>query len=394
MKKTILTFLLLPLFLIAVFSSIQVDQLTQLADPEKADAEQLTPSKAEKQPASVEDPIRSERTAPSARTLTIGAIGDILIHSPVYQSAQTVSGYNFRPMLEAVKPYLQQPDILTANQESLWGGKKLGLSGYPMFNSPQEIGEAVKDAGVDIVSTANNHSLDRHEAGQTAALTYMDRIGMKHAGTYLNAEDAAKTEITTIRGIRIAWLSYTYGTNGVPIPENKGYLVNLIDRDKMSRDIRRAKEEADLVVVSIHWGTEYQLLPNGEQKSIAQFAVNEGADILFGAHPHVLQPMEWLTSEDGHRALVIYSLGNFLSGQIGEKRQIGGVATVQVTKRTRNGRSSIALSEPSFLPTYVARNHDFKVVPLKDAGAYGLPGAENKYQEIMSHVLSPVRRAR
>lgn len=391
MKRHILTLILVPVLLVFLFSVVHTDR-THVTELEKAGAEaaetvQSETDRGKKAAQNSPDTFYAEKSGSTTHTITLGAIGDILIHAPVYQSARSRNGFDFRPTFHTVKAHLLEPDILTANQESIWGGKKLGLSGYPQFNSPQEVGSAVKDAGVDILSTANNHALDKGEAGQVAALSYMDKISIKHVGTYLSAADRNRTETTSTHGIRVAWLSYTYGTNGIPVPKGKDYLVNLLDRNRMRTDIREARKQADIVVMSMHWGIEYQQFPGEEQKSLARFLVNEGVDIIFGSHPHVLQPMEWLKAADGRRALVVYSLGNFLSGQEAESKKIGGMATVKVTKKSRNGFSSVQLSDAGFFPTYVAQIHkSYRVVPLKAAGAYGLPDAGRKYNEIMNHV--------
>jgi poly-gamma-glutamate capsule biosynthesis protein CapA/YwtB (metallophosphatase superfamily) len=322
------------------------------------------------------------------QTISLGAVGDILIHDWVYEDAQTGSGYDFHPMFEHISKALSQPDILLANQETILGGVELGISSYPMFNSPIEIGSAIKDAGVDIVSTANNHSLDKREKGLLTSLTNLDRIGIPSVGTYTSLEDQQTLTVMEKNGIKVAYLSYTYGTNGMPIPEGKDYVVNLIDKEAMKNEIHRAREVADVTVMSIHWGNEYQRFPTDEQEELAQFLVDEGVDIIFGHHPHVLQPMEWLKASDGRKALVVYSLGNFLSGQMRDYKDIGGMATIQVTKKINSEGSSISLSNPGFTPTYVAnqRLKNYRVVPLKEAGKFGLSNADSKYNEIMTHM--------
>ncbi|WP_010631804.1 CapA family protein [Sporolactobacillus vineae] len=392
MKKYIKQIILIPLTLIILFSIIYgADRVIHFYRPGTAvNHSQTSAAPTRTSPVPAKDKITTQK-------MTIGAVGDILIHDRVYNPARTRQGFNFKPAFSAVKKVMQKPDMLTANQESVLGGAKLGLSSYPMFNSPQEVGLAVKDAGVDISSTANNHALDKGEAGIVAELKFMNRIGMKHVGTYMTPADANKTVVTRSHGIRVAWLSYTFGTNGMPIPEHKRYLVNLIDKKKISRDLLAARKKADLVVVSMHWGIEYQRLPDQQQKALARFVVNSGADIIFGAHPHVLQPMNWVKARDGRTALVVYSLGNFFSGQKdGIYKQLGGMATIRVTKKIRDGKTiSVRLGRPSFFPTYVTHKGGmYRVVPLSDAGAYGLKNAHQKYREIMHHELDGVQTGR
>jgi poly-gamma-glutamate synthesis protein (capsule biosynthesis protein) len=323
---------------------------------------------------------------------TLGAIGDILIHDRVYNVAKTKTGYDFKPMFEHAKTLLKTPDILLANQETILGGPEIGISSYPMFNSPQEVGDALIEAGVDIVSTANNHSLDKGEKGLKTSLDYLDQIGLPHVGTNRTPSEQQTLKVINKNGIKVAYLSYTYGTNGIPVPAGKDYLVNLIDRTAMKEEINRAKDEADVVVMSMHWGNEYQLQPTEEQKELAEVLANDGVDIIFGHHPHVLQPMEWIDRKDGRKSLVVYSLGNFLSGQINDYKDIGGIATVEITKYIDQNGVDIELSNPGFIPTYVSNKQPkYRVVPLKDAGGYGLPNAESKYSEIMAHMLDHVQ---
>ncbi|WP_079509083.1 CapA family protein [Mesobacillus jeotgali] len=326
-------------------------------------------------------------------TVKLGAIGDILIHDTVYEDAFKNPGYDFKPMLTHVKEHLVEPDLLLANQETLLGGVEIGLSSYPMFNSPVEIRDALMDSGVDIVSNANNHSLDKSEKGALASIRNMEAAGLPYVGSFKDDADKNKLRILNKNGVKVSYLAYTYGTNGIPVPSGKDHLVNLIDREAMKAEIRRARAESDVVVMSIHWGNEYQRFPAENQKELAQFLINEGVDIIFGHHPHVLQPMEWLTAADGRKALVVYSLGNFLSGQMWDYKDIGGLATVQVTKRVTPGGTEITLDHPEFLPTFVSssRQSNYKVVPLQEAGKFGLAGAENKYNEIMHHMTQYIK---
>ncbi|WP_342431516.1 CapA family protein [Neobacillus sp. FSL H8-0543] len=325
--------------------------------------------------------------------LTIGAIGDILIHDTVYNDAFNGTKYNFNPMFENVNGVLQKPDILTANQESMLGGLDIGVSSYPTFNSPHEVADALVNTGVDIVSLANNHTLDKGERGILSATEYLNSIGLPHVGSFLNEQDRQNLRILNKNGIKLAFLSYTYGTNGIPVPDGKDFLVNLINRDIMKEEIHRAKEQADVVVMSIHWGNEYQLYPTDEQKDLANFLANEGVDIIFGSHPHVLQPMDWIETEDGRKTFVIYSLGNFISGQSLDYKDIGGMATVEITKHVSEQETTIELSNPAFFPTYVTnqRYKNYRVVPLESAGSHGLKNAAAKYEEIKEHMVQWLR---
>lgn len=327
------------------------------------------------------------------QTIKLGAVGDILIHDTLYEDAFTGKGYDFRPMFSYVKNYLTAPDLLLANQETILGGTALGLSSYPVFNSPAEVGNALLDSGVDIVSNANNHSLDKSEKGVLSSIGNMDMEGLPYVGSFKDKQDRQTLRILNKHGIKVCYLSYTYGTNGIPVPMGKDYLVNLIDREVMKSEIQRARQQSDIVVMSVHWGNEYQRFPTEEQKQLAQFLVDQGVDIIFGHHPHVLQPMEWLTAKDGRKALVVYSLGNFLSGQMWDYKDIGGLATVEITKEVVSGKTEITIDHPEFMPTFVSsrRQSHYQVVPLKEAGKYGLADAENKYLEIMNHMTQFIK---
>ena len=202
-------------------------------------------------------------------------------------------------------------------------GVEIGLSSYPSFNSPKEVGAALKESGVDIVTLANNHTLDRGEKAIQSAIAHWNELDMPYTGSYLSADDQMNIRTIEKNGIIFSFLAYTYGTNGISVPEDKQYLVNLIEEEMIKQEISKAKEISDIVVVSLHFGNEYQRLPSDEQKEVAHKTANAGADIIIGHHPHVLQPMEWITKEDGKRTFVAYSLGNFLSGQLEDYRDLG-----------------------------------------------------------------------
>lgn len=313
--------------------------------------------------ASTENAIKEASPEPPAATApeetskttsaSLSAIGDVLIHDSVYWDAETESGYDFAPMFDIVKPYLEKSDITVANSESIIGGSDIGVSSYPSFNSPYEVGDALKAVGVDVVTMANNHTLDRGEKAITNAINYWDQIGMAHTGSALSQKESENIITLTENEITFSFLSYTYGTNGINSPDGKEYLVNRIDKAKMEKDLKRAKEQSDVAVVSLHFGQEYERMPNDEQKQLAQFATDHGADIILGSHPHVLQPAEWLTAPDGRKSFVIYSLGNFLSHQDEQYRRIGGILHINVEKTVTDEETSILLKDPAFTSTYV-----------------------------------------
>ncbi|QDP39129.1 CapA family protein [Radiobacillus deserti] len=324
------------------------------------------------------------------KEITLSAIGDILLHKRVFDDAKTETGYDFTPFFEKIKPYLNDTTITMANQETMIGGTKIGLSDYPSFNSPQEIGDTLKQVGVDVVTIANNHTLDRGEKAIQSAIDHWKAIDMVYTGAYQSREDSKRIRVVeTDEGIDVAFLSYTYGTNGIPVPEGKEYLVNLIEKEKIATDVKEAEKISDAIVLSYHFGTENQRMPNPEQVDLAQYAADLGVDVVIGHHPHVLQPVDWLRGEKGNKTFVIYSLANFISGQDEFYNRIGGVVKVTIKKTIKEEEETITVEQPKFLPTYMEykpKFKDFKVIPMKDLNNDIMPGYQKYYEEIKAHM--------
>ncbi|WNB92992.1 CapA family protein [Bacillus sp. NEB1478] len=347
-----------------------VEEKTELVQENK-EVKQITSPKP-----AAENPKPVEKTT----SITLAAVGDILIHDTVYNKARQSTGkYDFNSNFGPVKSFLSQPNITMANQETMIGGTELGLSSYPSFNSPHEVGNALKDNGVDLVTLANNHTLDRGEKVILSALNYWNEIGVMYTGAFSSDEDRANIRFMKKNDITVSFLSYTYGTNGIPIPSGKEHLVNLIDTEKIKKEIGEAKKISDIAVVSLHFGNEYERMPNDFQKEIVKVVTEAGGDIIIGHHPHVLQPVKWETASDGSKTFVIYSLGNFLSGQRRDYKDIGGMVQLTITKHIKGEETALALTEPKFLPTYVDRS--FIIHPMKD-----LPDMKSKYEEIKAHM--------
>lgn len=332
-----------------------------------------------------------EKNSPTIeKEITLSAVGDVLIHSPVYEDARVSDGFDFNPMFKHVKTYLDSSTVTIANQETMIGGEEMGLSSYPSFNSPFEVGDALKENGVDIVTLANNHTLDRGEQAITNAIGHWQTIDMLYEGAYQSQDDQEKIRVLeTEEGISIASLAYTYGTNGIPVPQGKEYLVNLIDREKMQEDIIEAKKVADVIVLSLHFGNEYEPYPNQSQKDLAKFAADLGVDVVIGHHPHVLQPIDWVEGEDGQQTLVAYSLGNFLSNQQKYNQRVGGIFGFSITKQMEGEEEKIKVHSPTFVPTYVHFENDytnFRVIPMFQLMDDQLNNAQEKYEETKQHV--------
>ena len=276
------------------------------------------------------------------------AIGDIMCHGPNYKAAYISSSdsYDFSPFFKNISNYTSKADLTIGNLETTFAGKARGYSGYPTFNSPAELGQAIKDIGVDVLGTANNHCMDKGYSGLSSTLDVLDEMGFSHMGTSRSVDEQNTILVRDVNGINIAFLAFTYGTNGISIPKDKSFCVNLIDRDLIAKQIESAKRlDVDMLCVNMHWGVEYQTSPNSEQKELADFLFKNGVDIIFGSHPHVLQPMEkrTVTLDDGSTkdGFVIYSLGNFISNQSDVNTQDTIILNLQITKSGKDGKISI-----------------------------------------------------
>lgn len=307
------------------------------------------------------------------------AVGDIMMHIPQTRSgydAETGT-YNFDSFFAEVKPILSAGDWVFGNLETPLAGEDLGYSGYPLFNAPPELADALKNAGFQVLSTANNHSLDRKETGVLRTLENLRARGLVPVGTAASPEEAETIVIETRNGIALAFLAYTYGTNGIPLPQDKPYLVSLIDETRMTEQIRKARElGADAVAVSMHFGQEYQSRPNEEQKRLAELLVRAGADIVLGSHPHVLQPYEMIEvmndAGELRKGVVIYSMGNFISNQDRTRNhnkptEVGVIFEVEIRKRFPDG--DVAIAGTRTIPTYVHKYQEdgklkYRVLPL------------------------------
>ncbi|RJX37795.1 CapA family protein [Paenibacillus pinisoli] len=322
-------------------------------------------------------PTPEPTPAPPAYTEAVWVgVGDIMSHSPqlpgAYDAALGV--YDFNPFFAEVKDILGQGDWIMANLETPIAGADFGYSGYPAFNAPYELAEALKNAGFNLLSTANNHSLDKGERGLLRTLEHLKELDLQAIGTADSQEEADSLIISEKNGIQMGLLAYTYGTNGIPIPQGKPYLVNLIDEDRIKADIARLKANgADLVTVALHFGNEYQTAPTENQKSLARSLVAAGADIIAGSHPHVIQPYEVIEGFDDQgnekRSLIIYSMGNFISNQRGDSKDYGVIFKVGVRKNVTERVTT--LTDIEAIPTWVHRykpdrSFRYRILPVEE----------------------------
>lgn len=319
--------------------------------------------------------------------LSLVMVGDAIAHAPIYKEAKIDENkYDFRYIFEYIKPIIKKYDLAFYNQETIIGGKHLGLSSYPLFNTPEEFGDAFVDMGFNIVSLANNHTLDKGEKGIINSLNYWKTKDVLTAGSYLSFDERVKDNIKKKNNITYTLLSYTVYTNGLKVPKGKDYLVDIFDYDKVKADVERLRDKVDLLIVSMHWGYEYSNTPNQQQKEIATFLASLGVDIVIGHHPHVIQPIEYI---DG--TLVLYSLGNFVSAQIGTDRLTGMIASLKISKEVNNDITTINFSdlEVTFIYTYYDKNYsNFKVIPFDQITTDHLVNYKEIYNKYYSIVTS------
>ena len=319
-------------------------------------------------------------------------VGDALIHSSVYRDANRLAnynGYDFKPQIELIKEKVQGYDIAYYNQETILGGTSLGLSDYPTFNSPQEVGDAMIDAGFNLVSLATNHTADRGKNAILASREYWNnQKNVQAVGSYSSIEEKKEleTKILEVNNITYAMLNYTYGTNGMPVSDD--YLVNVwptdTDRinnpatdtkyqaykDTVKNDIATIRDKVDVLIVAMHWGVEYTHTPTAYEKDMAEFLSENNVDIVIGTHPHVIQPVEWVGN-----TLVFYSLGNFISAQYQNqstctnyKCMVGLMSSLTITKTVEGDKKEITIDnvENELIYTYYTNWSRFKVIPFSN----------------------------
>lgn len=266
------------------------------------------------------------------------ATGDNLIHSTVFKDAALIAQgteqeYNFIPMYDNIREDVQKADLAFINQEGPIAGAELGYKGYPNFNAPNQVGDALVDVGFDIINLANNHMLDKGEKGYIGSLDFWDsKPGITAIGGYNNIDDYEDFDIIEKNGIKIAFISFTYGTNGMTIPAASPLYVPIYTKEEIARMSLKARESADVVIASIHWGHEDWFEPNDEQKEYAQIFADCNVDVVLGHHSHTLQPIEWKDRPDGGKTLVAYSLGNLLSGMMYSRNMLGCLLTFDIVK--------------------------------------------------------------
>lgn len=349
-------FALYGLFLVCLLggcNSIQAvfaPQTTPTAPPRPTSSLTLAPTQTPK-PTAAQTPAPTP--TPEPRQVTLLAVGDDLVHGSTLNGGLQEDGtYDFNGFYRHLTDEISAADIAIINQETILGGSEFAYTGYPTFNTPDAMGHAIVNAGFDVVLHATNHTMDKKDKGVENCLDFWKTTypEITVLGIYDSKEAQDTVTVVEKNDIRIAMLNYTYGLNGIKIPEGKEHLVTLLtwsNRDYIRSQIRQAKEAADFVIVFPHWGTEYKYEPDQDQIFWTNLFAEEGVDLVIGTHPHVLEPVEWIDRPDGEKMLVFYSLGNFISGQIEAPRLLGGMANVTLTE-TPDG--SIEITDCSVIP--------------------------------------------
>ena len=304
----------------------------------------------------------------TSTSITLTATGDILMHNTVIAAGLQNGNYDFNNLFAPVKHWIEAGDYASVNLECALAGSAAGYTGYPLFNSPDSIADTLKNTGFDLVVTANNHILDRGFTGAMRTMDVLRQAGLDTAGTYKTPEEKQQFLIKDIRGVKVGYVAYSYSTNGIPVPQDKPFFYNFLDRERIIADIHALRPQVDVLVLVLHWGVEYSPLPTAEQRALAREFFSEGADVILGSHPHVIQPLEIMQIDDKQK-FVIYSMGNSMGNQNGVERNSGVILSLQFTKDRLSGATS--LSGFSYIPTYIQPYYAngrrlFRVIPIEE----------------------------
>jgi poly-gamma-glutamate capsule biosynthesis protein CapA/YwtB (metallophosphatase superfamily) len=302
--------------------------------------------------------VISSAFAQDTTRISLLFLGDLMQHDSQIKAAYDPSAkqYDYSSCFQFVKPYLASADLAIGNLEVTLAGPP--YKGYPQFSAPDEFALTLKDAGMDVLVTANNHCLDRGRKGLERTIMMLDSLGIIHTGTFRDTVERMNDYpmLFEKNGFSFALLNYTYGTNGIPV--TKPNIVNTIDTAVIRKDIIKAKQTLpDAIIVFMHWGQEYQSLPSKWQKDVTEFCFRLGAKLVIGAHPHVLQPMEWRKESD---QLIVYSLGNFVSGQRDRYKNGGAMLRVDLMKTVLDSVSTTRIDSAGYILEWVYRTADAK----------------------------------
>ncbi|MDO4372810.1 MAG: CapA family protein [Clostridia bacterium] len=324
-KRLLCAALALCMFCCGCAASSGKEEQPELKDPDPAPVEQ---PELPAEPV-LPEPLPEPEPEPEPVTLRLTAVGDDLLHNTLSMDSEQDDGsYCFDPLYAHIADIISGSDIAFINQEVMLTGQ---VSAYPNLAAPAEVADALIKVGFNVINLATNHSLDKGVKGLEACLENVHARPFEGIlGAFRTEEEAAQLCILEKQGVRFGFLSYTYGLNGYRLPAGEEYKIALIDEDKMQQDLAAIRPLCDYLVVSMHWGNEYQHTQNQYQEQLAQLLCDGGADLIIGTHPHVLQPVEWIESDTGHRTLCAYSLGNFISGQHKRPTMLGGILDLRL----------------------------------------------------------------
>lgn len=318
-----------------------------------------------------ENPAMFFAQADSLVTVTMTFVGDLMCHSPQFNNARQSDGtYDFNPSWNAIKPWLSASDYTIGNLETTCAGSGRGFSGYPAFNTPDSYIAALKNAGFDMLVTSNNHSMDTGEDGLERTIDIIKQNALAYTGTFTSQHDRDSIRIVDLKGLKVAVLNYTYGTNGAYPAKDRAYKLNVFDSTLVKNDMAAARKSgAELVLVFYHWGVEYRADPMWpKQDTMMQCAIRSGADLIIGSHPHVVGPVTFYKGEGSKldSGLVAWTMGNFISNQSKRYQDAGLVLTVELTKNINTG--AVWISKTTYMPTWVYRgtnpaNKNYVVMP-------------------------------
>lgn len=345
-NKAVKIFMVLIVAVVAIFGTVAIVNSSKNGwEPSVKETKEPKTKKAAPVAAVSDETVTAEKKEPVK--ISMLSVGDNLIHDGIYEQAKKRSkngGYDFSYAYKNIASTVEKADLATINQETIIA-KSYEPSGYPLFNSPQEVGEEVKKIGFDVVNLANNHMLDKGAKGLSEAIDFWNNIGgITMTGAYKDENDMNRLEYIEKDGIKIGLVGITRYTNGLSLPKDSALkIIYTSDEDTIKSKIQKAKAECDIVLVNVHWGEEYTTTPNNDQRELASKMASWGADVIIGHHPHVIQPVEWIDNGNGTKTLVAYSLGNFISQQNTASRVIGGMLHYDLTKDYDTGKQRLTM---------------------------------------------------
>lgn len=292
-------------------------------------------------------------------TIELLAVGDNIAHQTIREVGMTEDGpWNYDSVYQYVKEDVEAADLALVTQETIFVENREDVSGYPSFGTPPEFGDALVNTGFDVIASATNHALDKGTDSIEYTLNWWEENhpDIPVLGLYDSEEAAEEIPIISCKDLKLAMLDYTYSLNGLELPSDQEYMVDVFDEEQAREDIRQAKELADVVIVVMHVGNEYEQDVDQETQEWTDIFLEEGVDIVIGSHPHVVRTMETLTGEDGHKMLVYYSLGNFTSTQTDLPSLMGAMAKITVRKNIETGE--IEIPEHEFIPLLMYYNKE------------------------------------